>query len=131
MVATHLNLGDHKQIEEALDAAFVKAMESKGYKYDFTLANLKLFLGILACSSIAAAYYINHFIHRYQVGFFCLVYFAVSWLLTFNDWWFEKDTIGIFYGKEKVYRISTTIKVMILKFNNRNMIVFINYLFSQ
>lgn len=127
MVATHLNLGDHKQIEEGLDAAFVKSMESRGFTFDYTLANLKLLAGVIACSSIAAAYYINHFVHRYEVGFFCLVYFAISWGLYFNDWLLEKDTIGIFYSKDKIYRISSNIQVsFILNLSFRDTTVFIN-----
>jgi hypothetical protein len=75
------------------------------------LANLKLFFGVLACSAIGYAYlYLNHFVEKWTVTFLCLFYFAVSWTFSFNEWYLEKDTIGIFHKKDHVIRVSANMK---------------------
>jgi hypothetical protein len=124
----HINLGDSRQIENAFDACIIETMINKGFAQDFTLANFKLLAGIIACACVGYGYYLNHFTHRWSVAALCGVYFLVSWLLTFNDWWLEKDTIGIFYKKDQTYRITSSMdkydriyKLNITQVNSRDL----------
>lgn len=106
----HVNLGDSRQLENAFDACIIDQLVLKGYTQEQTLANLKLLFGVFACSAIGYAYYLNHFVEKWMVGFLCLFYFLVSWTFTFNEWYLEKDTIGIFHKKGHIIRVSANMK---------------------